>query len=188
VPRAGPLRYWTLTLIGLGLGLGSLVAFGWGLYNLVQTGTCASGGPYVSANPCPDDTVWHIMAVTLAPFAGSLAIIPLALRGGRNRLWTLTFGRREKRLADKIARGEAPMPAIARPPAAEPVPSLTPLNRTWPPATWEPAPPPTAQTPPAGQTSESPVERLNRLAAMKDKGLISVAEFEAQKKQILGGV
>jgi hypothetical protein len=32
------------------------------------------------------------------------------------------------------------------------------------------------------------VERLNRLAAMKDKGLISVAEFEAQKKQILGGV
>ena len=28
----------------------------WALYHLVRTGTCASGGPYVSARPCPSDT------------------------------------------------------------------------------------------------------------------------------------
>lgn len=138
MPRAGPLRYWSLTLIGFGLALGAVAAF--------------------------------------------LAIIPVALRGGRGRLWTATFGRREKRLADRIARGEAPMPTIAPPPASKPVPSLTPLNRTWPPATWEPA-----DALPA-QSRESPVEELNRLAELKDRGAITVAEFEAHKKRILGGI
>ena len=31
------------------------------LANLMDTGTCASGGPYVSANPCPDGTGTRIL-------------------------------------------------------------------------------------------------------------------------------
>ncbi len=173
MPRAGPLRYWSLTLLGLAIGLGSAAAFGWGLYNLIDTGSCASGGPHVSTRPCPDDTLWHILAVVLAPFAAPFAVVARALRGGGSRTGGSERRRREKRLADRIARGEAAMPTIAAPNPAPPVPSLTPLNRTWPPATWEP---------------KSPVERLRELDELRAKGLITVAEHEAQKKRILGGV
>ena len=82
------------------------------------------------------------------------------------------------------------MPTVRTPPPQPPVPSQTPLNSTWPPATWSPkpqsqSPPP----PPAAAPSElSPVERLNQLSQMKDRGLISPEEFEAEKKQILGGI
>ena len=60
--RQGPGRAITGTL-GLALALGSLVAFDWALYEIVQTGTCASGGPYVSARPCPEGTGLRIAAL-----------------------------------------------------------------------------------------------------------------------------
>jgi hypothetical protein len=184
VPRAGPLRYWTFTILGLGIGLGSAAAFAWGLYNLVDTGTCASGGPYVSARECPDDTVWHMLAVIIAPLVGPTAALFLAFRGGPSRLYNKIANRREKRLADRIARGEAAMPTVGRPAPAQPVPSLTPLNRTWPPATWEPQPAATATAMP----DKTPIERLQELDALKSKGLITATEFEAQRKRILGGI
>jgi hypothetical protein len=40
------------------VGLVGLVMLGIGLDRMLNTGSCASGGPYVSARPCPDDTVW----------------------------------------------------------------------------------------------------------------------------------
>jgi hypothetical protein len=52
--------------IGLLLGLGALAAFDWALYEIVQTGTCASGGPYVSARQCPEGTGLRIAALTVA--------------------------------------------------------------------------------------------------------------------------
>jgi hypothetical protein len=42
--------------IGIVLMLVGVAAFAFGLYHLVKTGTCASGGPYVSARPCPSGT------------------------------------------------------------------------------------------------------------------------------------
>jgi hypothetical protein len=190
VPRAGPLRYWSLTLLGLIILLGCLFAFGWGLWNLLQTGTCSSGGPYVSARECPDDTGWHILAVTLAPFVAPLGIVAWAFRGGSNKSWIAKFRPRRKRLADQIARGEAAMPTVRTPPPQPPVPSQTPLNSTWPPATWSPKPQSQSPPPPAAAAPSelSPVERLNQLSQMKDRGLISPEEFEAEKKQILGGI
>jgi hypothetical protein len=182
VPRAGPLRYWSFTFLGLGFALGSAAAFVWGLYNLVDTGTCASGGPYVSARECPEDTGWHILALTAATFVGPFGAILLAFRGGPSRLYNRIVNRREKRLADRIARGEVPAPSVGRPAPARPVPSLTPLNRTWPPATWEP------DVATAAPPAATPVERLQQLDELKAKGLITVAEFEAQKKRILGGI
>lgn len=189
MPRAGPLRYWSLTLLGLIIGLGSAAAFFWGLYNLIDTGTCSSGGPYVSARECPDDTIWHILAVTLAPFVAPLAVVAWAFRGDGTKTVFSRFRPRKKRLADQIARGEAPMPTVRTPAPQPPVPTQTPLNSTWPPATWSPRP--QSQSPPQAPVAASemsPVERLNQLSRMKEKGLISVEEFEAEKKQILGGI
>jgi hypothetical protein len=42
--------------VGLVLMLAGIAAFLFGLYHLMKTGTCASGGPYVSARPCPAGT------------------------------------------------------------------------------------------------------------------------------------
>ncbi len=41
------------TVIGLAMVAGGLLFAFWALYDLVQFGSCASGGPYVSARPCP---------------------------------------------------------------------------------------------------------------------------------------
>ncbi|HYH58845.1 MAG TPA: SHOCT domain-containing protein [Thermoleophilaceae bacterium] len=189
MPRAGPLRYWSLSLLGALLMLGSAAGFLWGLYEVVQTGTCASGGPYVSARPCPDDTWMHVMAIVLSPWLGILGMIVWALRGAGAKPWYVTriLQRRERRLADRIARGEVAAPTVAAPPRTTPASDLplrtqTPLNRTWPPATWEPDF--LKQAPPNG----TPVERLQALTDLKNRGLITAAEFETQKKRILGGI
>src|SRR5215211_5187938 len=44
------------------------------LANLMDTGTCASGGPYVSANPCPEGTAARIFLLT-----GALVVYVIAL-------------------------------------------------------------------------------------------------------------
>jgi hypothetical protein len=62
----GRMRHPIAGAIGLVLGLGALAAFDWALYEIVQTGTCASGGPYVSARPCPEGTGLRIVALTAA--------------------------------------------------------------------------------------------------------------------------
>lgn len=68
--------------LGLLLGLGALAAFDWALHEIVQTGTCASGGPYVSARQCPEGTGLRIAALTAA--------IPVGLIG----CGLLSFSRR----------------------------------------------------------------------------------------------
>ena len=69
--------------LGLLLGLGALVAFDWALYEIVQTGTCASGGPYVSARPCPEGTGVRIAALTAAIPVGLIgcALLSFSRRG-----------------------------------------------------------------------------------------------------------
>ncbi len=54
---------------------GSLFALGYAIYQMLQVGTCASGGPYVSARPCPGGTA----AMGLTLFA---AIIVLLIGAG----------------------------------------------------------------------------------------------------------
>jgi len=49
-------RYWIRAVLGLALFLASLTAFEYALWSLIETGTCASGGPYVTARPCPEGT------------------------------------------------------------------------------------------------------------------------------------
>jgi hypothetical protein len=47
-------RYVIRTLIGMALFAFCWVAIAYGIFQLLQVGTCASGGPYVSARECPD--------------------------------------------------------------------------------------------------------------------------------------
>src|SRR4051812_20447187 len=50
------------------LALGCLALSVVELSNLMETGTCASGGPYVSARPCPDGTGTQIMLLMAGIF------------------------------------------------------------------------------------------------------------------------
>jgi hypothetical protein len=54
--------------VGFALMAVGLAAFGFGLWQLVKTGSCASGGPYVSARPCPAGTGLHIGALIAGIF------------------------------------------------------------------------------------------------------------------------
>ncbi len=68
------MSYWVRLFGGLALMLGSVALLGLAIYQLIDTGTCASGGPYVSAKPCPEDTGWWIAAISVS--------IPMFLAGG----------------------------------------------------------------------------------------------------------
>jgi hypothetical protein len=77
-----------------------VVAFDNGLYHLIRTGTCASGGPYVSARPCPPGTGLHVVSLVGGVFAGLIGTVIYATRGDRGRpspvplgaiMWALLF-------------------------------------------------------------------------------------------------
>jgi hypothetical protein len=166
VPRAGPLRYWSLTLLGVAVLLASAAALVWGTYNLIGTESCGTR----TTEACSSETGLHIMATVLAPFAAGIGGVLLAFRGGGTlRRW----GRGKKRVADMVARGEMTAPTIARP--STPAPALP----DGPPSTWQPNF--------SAGPERSPIERLQRLDKMKAQGLIGAGDYETQKARILGG-
>lgn len=85
---------WVLCLAALAVGCKAI-------YDLTQIGTCASGGPYVSARPCPDGTGLKIMSVFGAAALGLLGLLCHAIgsRGQRTAsrigfgliMWSLLF-------------------------------------------------------------------------------------------------
>ena len=86
------IRYWSLSLLGMLVSLASLLLMTWALYHLVRTGTCASGGPYVSARPCPEGTGAKILGLTGAIFALLIGGGIYAARGSRGHGATLGMG------------------------------------------------------------------------------------------------
>jgi hypothetical protein len=50
-------------VLGLAMVGGSLLLLAWAIYHLIRTGSCASGGVYVSARPCPAGTGGHVLAL-----------------------------------------------------------------------------------------------------------------------------
>lgn len=94
------MKYWTSVIVGLAVCTASLVGASWAIYHLVRTGTCASGGPYVSARPCPPGTGGQILALVGGIFGVFIGGGIYMLRGGHRRtgrvglgtmLWTLGF-------------------------------------------------------------------------------------------------
>jgi hypothetical protein len=69
--------------IGLVLMLVGVAAFLFGLYHLMKTGTCASGGPYVSARPCPAGTGGWVALLIGGVFAFLAGGAVFATRGRR---------------------------------------------------------------------------------------------------------
>jgi putative oligomerization/nucleic acid binding protein len=77
------LRYRVMTLLAVVVFVGSVYLFCANLTALLDTGTCASGGPYVSARPCPEGTGTSVLLLTGSIF-GLFAAAGLAgLRGPR---------------------------------------------------------------------------------------------------------
>jgi hypothetical protein len=64
-----------IQLLTCAVAIGALVLACVELAHLMDTGTCASGGPYVSANPCPDGTGTRILLLVLAIFVYVIALL-----------------------------------------------------------------------------------------------------------------
>jgi len=71
----------TKSTAGMALMIVGIAGFALCLYELVKTGTCASGGPYVSARPCPSSTAYYIVGVIGGIFAFLLGGAVFATRG-----------------------------------------------------------------------------------------------------------
>ncbi|MBO9532667.1 MAG: hypothetical protein J7513_06820 [Solirubrobacteraceae bacterium] len=61
-------------LIGLAVVGGCVLFACWALFDLVRFGSCASGGPYVSARECAPGTGWKIMGLTGSIFGILLGV------------------------------------------------------------------------------------------------------------------
>ena len=75
--------YYAKTLLGAALILGGVGVMGYCVYELAQIGTCASGGPYVSARECPENTGTLIMGIFPAVLVVIVGVGVFASRGGR---------------------------------------------------------------------------------------------------------
>jgi hypothetical protein len=78
-------KYWRRTLIGLAICGVSVVAFDWGLYKLVRTGSCGTNEYGVVGPPCPPETALHIMAVIASVFLALVGMGIYAMRGDGGR-------------------------------------------------------------------------------------------------------
>jgi hypothetical protein len=75
-------RYLGRTVIGFGLIAACWVAFGYTIYQLLQIGTCASGGPYEISRPCPEGTARLGLMI---PAAVVLMFVASAIYAGRGK-------------------------------------------------------------------------------------------------------
>jgi len=129
--------YWTRTGLGLALMVGGVAGLAYCIVELASIGTCASGGPYVSARECPAGTEWYIIGIfpSIIGFLAGAGVF--ATRGGRST-----------------------------DPGLPPAGAATLSN-------------------PAPKAAPDPLGRLEHLVQLKKSGVLTDAEFEAQKMLIL---
>jgi hypothetical protein len=207
-------KYFVRTVIGLGLMFLCATVMAYALYQLLQVGTCASGGPYVSARECPAGTGRLVIAffpAVLGLIAGAVVYggrgDPPGSEGGGRRvnaiilLWILIF------CGLSFASFWGVWGPDANPgPGGElgglivaflfavmglgAVPFVAPKRSS--PAERQAAmerivgrvTPPSWQPPASGGDAVSKLERANRLRA---EGALTEAEFEKLKAEILSG-
>ena len=147
--------------------LGTLFAAGcfglaiYALFRLVQGGSCASGGNYVSTRQCPPGTGWWA------------AELPLGIIGG---LLFLGLG---------YVKSGRPEPTIATPMSllAGGRPAGWPAHVAWPPAGLDRQYATVLRMPGAGP--QDPLDRLERLRALRDADALTAAEYDEAKAKIL---
>jgi hypothetical protein len=69
-----------ITLLTSAVLLAALGAMAYGIVGLTETGTCASGGPYVSARECPSGTGTTVLLVSAGATVYCIATIVAAFR------------------------------------------------------------------------------------------------------------
>ena len=76
------MEWLTRSAVGIGLMVIGMVGFAFCLYELIKTGTCGSGGPYVYAvKPCPSSTGAYIGGVLGGIFVFLIGGAIFATRG-----------------------------------------------------------------------------------------------------------
>jgi hypothetical protein len=75
--------YYARTVLGAALILAGVAVMGYCIYELAHIGTCASGGPYVSARECPAGTGTLIVGIFPAVLVVIVGVGLFASRGGR---------------------------------------------------------------------------------------------------------
>ena len=75
------MSYWVKAILGLVLFVTGLAAMEYAVAELMSIGTCASGGPYVSARECPEGTVGKALLIPAGLIVGGIGIVVFALRG-----------------------------------------------------------------------------------------------------------
>ncbi len=209
-----------LILAGLLICTGAVVLFCWSLYSVTRIGTCASGGPFVSARPCPPGTGLKILGIMGAVLGGLLGIglysAGFARQGSAGRsalglgglMWSFTFLGAAASVtlaafgpAANDDGGGAKLAAIILLVVFVPM-GLFPLlaalvtrggrgarsDAADPPAGFglgSPMPVVPARAPVPAAAGD-PVERLERLARLRESGTISDDEFQMLKAKILG--
>jgi hypothetical protein len=86
-------RYWLCVTVAFASCIGGLLLGAYAIHEIVQIGTCASGGPYVSRRPCPPGTEYKILAIFGALGLLFLGRIVWAFRGrGDDGFGSFRFG------------------------------------------------------------------------------------------------
>jgi len=159
-------------VLGLAIVVLSVASAVYGLFRLMQFGSCASGGNYVSNRQCPPDTwKWSLM------LGGGIIVALLGL----GLAFIKGFGP-DPRMAEMEAAAKA-LAANRR---------QTPNFATvWPQIQAAQAAQAAQvaqafqQAQPTQPAQQDPIARLERLAALRDSGALSPAEFDRLKAEIL---
>jgi hypothetical protein len=207
-------RYWVRVVIGLAFCAVAVVGFDWGIYHLVRTGSCGSSSTYVTTRPCPPGTGGHILALIGGIFGGLIGIGVWATRGSRGRparvplgliMWSLLFvtltgsvalaayGPANNHAAGSrtvaivfafvfVPMGLAPVLYAFASRSERAQTASTPAVTFAPVTTGFRAPPPVVAV---VDEEEDQLDRIEKLGELRDKGLITAEEFEAQKKRLL---
>jgi hypothetical protein len=204
--------YWIKAFVGLGLILGGLTGFLYSLYELMKTGTCSSGGPYVTVRECPEGTFEKSLLVPGGVITSLTGVAVFAFRGDRPGapaggfqlsgllvFWCgLFIGGGIVSLIADMAVDEPGADWVGIFLAVLFIPmGVAPLLFLWfsrgsrrgkkKPRPLQPAPV-TAQAPPTPTSRGAggdPVDRLRQLGELRDSGVLTEAEFAAAKSRIL---
>ena len=75
--------FWTHVLLGLALMVAGVAGLAYCIVELANIGTCASGGPYVSARECPAGIENYIIGIFPSVIGFLAGAGVFATRGGR---------------------------------------------------------------------------------------------------------